>query len=317
MSIPPQPEVDATPIGTQTERVLHDFVRDAVLRLSEALTGSAPTFEDDVRFERGGDGTFRERKKRIWTLFPMLSDEWLRSLPDYERCAECLKSDAVIGPHLDRLVGTSTMASRLETIHILMSLIYAMLDDEGCLTFSCEKFQSEWQALANFFGADRIAYKTVAPLPYLIVPAFPLRLNDELVLDRLTDDEVTRCHQVGVIRPTSLRSRLIFTEIAVGIRRTKYLPKLFRQGDEPGESLEEGNEGSFGKRPLFRDDLTIDDVLSVLRLFKRTQIRAAGLAKWTDSPWLAGGTEYRVLGGRYGQRNSSNTRAIVSMRFFA
>ena len=158
MSTPPQTDVHAAPIATQTERVLHDFVRDAVLRLSEALTGSAPTFEDDVRFERGGDGTFRERKKRIWTLFPILSDEWLRSLPDYERCAECLKSDAVIGPHLDRLVGTSTMASRLETVHILMSLIYAMLDDEGCLTFSCEKFQSKWQELADFFGADLVKY---------------------------------------------------------------------------------------------------------------------------------------------------------------
>jgi hypothetical protein len=296
MSTPPQTDIPATPVGTQTERVLHDFVRDAVMRLSEGLTGSAPTFEDDIRFGRGADGHFRERKKRIWTLFPMLSDEWLRSLPDYERCAECLKSDVVVGPHLDRLVGTSATASRLEARNILMSLIYAMLDDEGCLTFSCEKFQSKWRELAGFFGADRIAYKTVAPLPHLIAPAFPLRLNDELVLDRLTDDEVTRCHQVGVIRPTSLRSELILAEIAVGIRRTKFLPKLLRQGDEPGESPEAGSEGSFGKRPLFRDDLTIDDVLSALRLFKRTQIRAAGLAKWTDSPWLAGGTEYRVLG---------------------
>jgi hypothetical protein len=296
MSTPPRTDVHATPIGTQTERVLHDFVRNAVMSLSEALTGSAPTFEDDIRFERGADGHFRERKKRIWTLCPTLSDEWLRSLPDYERCTECLKSGAIIGPHLDRLVGTSTTASRLEARNILMSLIYAMLDEEGCLTFSCEKFQSKWQELADFFGADRIAYKTVAPLPHLIAPAFPLRLNDELVLDRLSVDEVTRCHQVGVIRPTSLRFRLIYAEIAVGLRRTKFLPKLLRQGDEPGESPDAGDEGSFGRRPLFRDDLTIDDVLSALRLFKRTHIRAAGLAKWTDSPWLAGGIEYRVLG---------------------
>jgi hypothetical protein len=82
----------------------------------------------------------------------------------------------------------------------------------------------------------------------------------------------------------------------VGIRRTMFLPKLIRKGDEPHEPPEAGDEGNFGNRPLFRDDLVIDDVLSALRLFKHAQIRTAGLAVWTDSFWLKGGTSYRVLG---------------------
>src|SRR5262249_32874789 len=136
----------------------------------------------------------------------------------------------------------------------------------------------------------------IAPLPNLVVPAFPLRLNYELVLDSLTDDEVTRCYQVGVIRPDSPRFPFILGTVGVGIRRTVCLPKLIRQGDEPQEPLKTEEEGTFGNRPLFRDDLVIDDVLSALRLFKYTQIRSAGFATWTDSPWLKGGTGYRVLG---------------------
>src|SRR5260370_26130398 len=230
----------------QTERVLHDFVRNAVSRLSQALNDpvhqSAPTFEDDIQFERGDDGHFRERKKHIWTLWPTLSPEWLHSLPDYEQCVDCLRSDKVIGPHLDCLVGTSRGASRLQAENILTSLIYAMLDDEGSLTFTREKFHSKWQELRGFFGADRIASKSVAPLPYLVVPAFPLRLNDELVLDRLTDDEVTRCYQVGVIRPTSLRYPLIYGLIAVGMRRTAFLPKGIQRGDAPPVLLPKAEE---------------------------------------------------------------------------
>lgn len=53
---------------SQTERVLQDFVRVAVLHLSDALKDSAPEFEDDTRWERGTDGYFRERKKRIQRL---------------------------------------------------------------------------------------------------------------------------------------------------------------------------------------------------------------------------------------------------------
>lgn len=292
----PQTDANATPISTHTERVLHDFVLGAVSHLFEALKDSAPKFEDDTRWESGTDGHFRERKKRMWTLGPLLSDEWLHSLREYKTCIECLKSDVVIGPHLDQMVGTSMSSSRLEANNILMSLMYAMLDDEGRLAFTDERFHSEWREWVGFFGSDRITSKTVAPLPYLVAPAFPLRLNNALVLDRLTDDEVTRCYHVGVIRPDSLRFPLIYRDVAVGVRRTMLLPKLIGQGNEPQEPSETVDEGSFGNRPLFRDDLVIDDVLSALRLFKHTKIRSAGFASWTDSPRLNAATSYRVLG---------------------
>jgi hypothetical protein len=177
MTTQPQTDAHVAPISTQTERVLHDFVRDAVSHLSEALKDSAPEWEDDTRWERGTDGHFRERKKRMRTLWPMLSDEWLRSLPDYQTCVECLKSDVVVGPHLDRLVGTNMSASRLKANNILKSLMYAMLDDEGRLAFTDEQFDGKWREFLGLFGADRIASKMVSPLPHLVVPAFPLRLN--------------------------------------------------------------------------------------------------------------------------------------------
>ena len=47
----------------QTDRVLHDFVRDAITHLSEGLKGSAPLWEEDLLWERGEDGNFRERSR--------------------------------------------------------------------------------------------------------------------------------------------------------------------------------------------------------------------------------------------------------------
>jgi len=294
----------AAQIGAETEHVLRDFVRAAVSRLSEALKEQVPDWKVDSRWERGTDGHFREHTKRTRKLWPILNDEWLSSLPDYDTCVEHLKSDVVVGPHLDRLVGTNTTASRLEADDILWSAIYAMLNDEGAFAFTDERFDRKWQELIEFFGADRIAFKTVAPLPHLVVPDFPLRLSDELVLDRLTEGEVTRCYQVGVLRPQSQHFPLIYAEVAVGIRRTMFLPKLIRTGGEPLESPIAEDEGRFGSRPFSRDDLVVDDVLSALRLFKHTQIRTAGHASWSDSPWLNAGTSYRVLrhwpyGGKY------------------
>lgn len=73
-----------------------------------------------------------------------------------------------------------------------------MLDEEGRLAFSEEQFHSKLSEWGDLFREDRIPYKTVVWLPNLIVPAFPLRLNNEILLDRLTDDEVTCCAQAGV-----------------------------------------------------------------------------------------------------------------------
>ena len=179
-----------------------------------------------------------------------------------------------------------------------------MFNDEGALAFTDEQFDRQWRDLVEFFSAERVEFKLVAPLPYLNVPDFPLRLNNGLVLDRLTEDEVTRCCQVSVLRPQWPRFPLIQADVAVGIRRTIFSPKLIRTGDEPPEPPDIADEGHFGSRPLLQDDLVIDDVLSALRLFKQTQVRTAGYASWTDSPWLNAGTSYRVLrqwpyGGKY------------------
>jgi hypothetical protein len=73
------------------------------------------------------------------------------------------------------------------------------------------------------------------------------------------------------------------------------LPKIV--GDPPVELPDPvQEEGSFGKRPFFRDDLASDDVLTAFRLFRHTEIRSTGHASWSDTHWLSGGIEFRVLG---------------------
>jgi hypothetical protein len=291
-------------INTETEFAVRAFVRAATPRLNEALKGQEAEWEIDAQWERGSDGHFRVHSRQTRQLWPMLSDDWLRAQPEYNAVIERLKADAVVGPHLDRLVGTSSSATRVEADHILNSLIYGMQNAEGILVFMDESFDSKWLKVVEVLCAKQIPFKTIAPLPHLLLPIFPLCLNDEIALDRLTEQEVTRCCQVGVLRPQSQRYPLIGPEIAVGIRRTTSLPKLVRMGTEPHELPAEADEGSFGRRPLWRSDLIVDDVLSALRLFKRTQLRTSGFASWTDMQWLSGGTSYRVLsqwpyGGEY------------------
>lgn len=291
-------------ISVDTERCLRAFTRAAISRLAEALKDQEVEWNLECGWERGSDAHFRERTKRRRVLWRTLTDGLHRSIPEYAACMAQLKSDVVVGCHLDRLVGTSHGACRIDSEDILGAAIYGSLCVDESLTFSEEQFNRTWAKLAEFFRAERIALKMVAPIPYLVIQDFPLRLNNELELDRLTEDEVTRCAQVGVLRPNSPRFPLIAADVAVGVHRTMFFPKLIRTGDEPGETARTMDEGSFGRRSSLRADLAVDDVLSAMRLFKHTGVRTAGYAAWADAMWLSAGTSCQVLrqwpyGGKY------------------
>ncbi len=285
-------------INAETKRCVRDFVRAAILHLSQTPTKHMQNGDASSRWEQGPDGHFRERAQHSRRLTTVLDSEWLSSQSEYSACVARLKADPLVARHVDRLVGTDSSKFRIDTETILRSMIHASLDDEENITFSDDRFNREWAAFSEFLCAEQVAIKTVAPLPNLLVPVFPLRLNDELVLDRLAEDEVTRCCQVGVLRPPFPQFPLIEAATAVGIRRIKLVPKRI-EGNEESPCNEHPSplpEGSFGRRPAIRGDLVVGDVLSALRIFKHSRITTMGCASWTDSFWLSGGTTFRIEG---------------------
>lgn len=295
--MPTQPQIASPPLPIKNEVVgaLRNFVRAAIPQLSEELKAVENAWMDETRWARGIDGNFRENLKRVYSLWPALNGERLHKLTGYTECVRQLKDDVVFSSHLDCLVGTRMGSVRIEADSILTSLIYSMLDVKGQLSFTDEKFDSELTEWVDFFRTSQIDWKMVAPLPFLIAPVFPLQLNHDVVLDRLTEDEVGRCCQSGILRPHSPRFPIIDSNMAVGIRRTIGLPKTIHGDNNPYAGADAEGEGSFGKRPCWRDDLVVDDVLSALRLTMRTDIRTAGHASWTDTLWLNGSMSFRVL----------------------
>ena len=296
MPTPPATDSLEPSIATETVQSLRDFLHAAIPNIAAALREREKTWSDETQWERGADGHFRERKKRVFGLWLLSTDETLRTQPGYANCVELLNADPVIGPHLRCLVGTQNGSRRFEIDDILISMTSAMFDGGGRLIFTDKQFDSEWRIWAEFFCGREVVWKMVAPLPSLKVPSFPLRLNHDLVLDHLTDDEVSRCWHLGILRPESPRFPLIYGETAVGIRRTISLAKILRKENESHAGANDESEGNFGNRPILRDDLVVDDVLSGLRLCMSTDIRTAGHASWADSPLLGDSTTYRVLG---------------------
>lgn len=267
------------------EAALRTFMREIVPRLAERLSNCPVEWDEQSHWEEGPDGHFRERVTRTRSLFRLIVEEWIQSQPDYGGVIAKLRADPLIAPNIDTMVGTAFQLSRFDAHQFVQSMLYAMLETSEEIQFSSEKFNRKWKDFVELFEAKVLPYKSVAPLPNLDLP-FPVRLNDELTLDRLSNDEVTRCYQVGVLRSVFSRFPIIEPAQAVGIRRISTVPKVVDSGGLTAKNIDGEDEGAFGRRPLLRADLVVADVLSALRLFKHSQIRSSGYASWTDN-WLA------------------------------
>jgi hypothetical protein len=290
-----QPAGNNSRIQNETQDAIRDFLRATASRLDDAVRGKPVEWHSSREWVRGSDGHFRERVNRTRDFFPTLSDEWLRAQPGFDALLTCMNSDPVLGAHLGGTVGTSVSGTGIGICTILRAALYAMVDEDGSILFADETFDRKWGTLDDEFSASELVRKMVAPLPSFSVPDFPVRLNQEIVLDRLTADEVTKCNEVGVLRPHSAQFPLIEARDAVGIRWERLLPKAIRKGGEGLTLPSATEEGKFGCRPVLRDDLVVNDVLAAMRLFKQTDVQSSGHLSWTNSYWFASGTCYRVI----------------------
>lgn len=269
--------------------IVRSFMRDAVAQAAAILASQPAEWDVRSEWERGSDGNFREQTRRIRSLSRVIFGGWPESQSEFAVVCDAIKNDGLIGPHVDKMVGTKFGGWRVESASLLRSLLYGMLNDTGELEFTDERFNLTWAEIRQGFEATAFLHTTVAPLPHLNVP-FPTQLNAEIALDRLQPREVTQCCFVGLLRPISQSFPVILADSAVCVRRILSIPKAI------GEMVPDDgtNEGSFGHRPPLRMDLVTTDVLSALRLFKNSQIKTTGYAGWIDAPMGVGGISYSV-----------------------
>jgi hypothetical protein len=273
--------------------LMRRFIDSAVRRTADKLAGQPVSYTTTTRWQQDADGHFRLRQSRRRFIWLALLPTDLGALPDYGRIVAALHGDAVIAPHMNRAAASVLRSVRIEPALVMTFLISRMLDDEGGFAFSDDRFDEAWTELIAFLQKRQFEITLVAPIPHLTLPQYPVRLNKELVLDRLTSEEVTRCHQVGVLAPRQDVPPIISSDDAVGLRRTVLVER------EPPPAAG-APRARFGSQPVLAGDQAVADVLLALQLFKPAPLRATGHVTWTNALWLSDGTTFGVFPPRPG-----------------
>ena len=285
--------------GQEVRETLRKALRDCVMEacaITRERSAGQPAYMDERKiWERRDDGSFQARRVVVpdTAVLFMKYGPRFEELASYRRAMDAAQADPVVGPQLDALIGGMNLgAIRIDGDRVVRSLAGAMVGGAGEVEFNEALFDAKWREIERDLDAQEFVRLTVAPLPDLVAP-FPVKLSERVELDRLTDEEVAICADLGFLGDMFPGMEWVQAREAVGLRCFGTVQKTVNES--PG--VQGFGEGRFGDRPAWAQHLLVGDVLSALRLVKEGRIRSAGQVSILKG-WLLGGM--RSFGPRGG-----------------
>lgn len=237
--------------------------------------------------------------------------EKLHALPEHIAFAEALKSDPVIAPQLDTLVGTMGGARRVSLDEATDRLIWMMVERCGSLEFRPAVFGELFEQFWANFTRDAFDFVFIAPLPLFKMDSFPIELGSDVTIDRLTDAEIKRCLQVNLFHFMPFGA-IAHVDAEFAIRVGCHLEKRVGEIGPSGTSNQ-----WFDLWRRAQDQ--ISDVLYVLHLFKHGRLSHAGIVLFSEQWPVNGGTSgvaSRQAFAPGADRFQLNTSEVAGFRTF-
>ncbi len=267
---------------------IKEFIREAVNGLAEKIEPEAVPSVEEEDWVRGEQGHFLLISVAKPHPFPAIYRHWpqMQMLPTYQAAHDSILADPILAPQMGQLLGPAGLGGRrVESDHVLLSLLHAMFRDDGTIVFEEEKYEARWREIEEVLYSEKVIQVSVAPLPGFTAPILPIELDEGLTIDKLTDEEIKRCIQTGLLTPFPPGIPIIDPEGGIGIRWITQHEKIAFSKVQATRPV---SSGSFGHRPALRAPMLVDDVIIVLRLLKASGLCCPGVVTFRKG-WMVAG----------------------------
>jgi hypothetical protein len=174
---------------------LQVWVQEAVTMLA-ADTDAAYEGIDTPEWKCDADGIFRNIARPMdgWDFHKLRQLQQLTSWPQVEKA---FHENDRLSRQIDDVVGTILGGIRLEPYNFAVRLIPRPSE----LDRASEIFEQRYAELEAYLITDEIEFKTIWPIPGLIVANLPIELESGIVLDAMSDRELTMALRTEMLRP--------------------------------------------------------------------------------------------------------------------
>jgi hypothetical protein len=150
---------------------------------------------DLPRWNRDTDGVFRNIARPIdgWDFRYLRRLQQLASWPAVEKV---FQEDSRLGRQIDTLVGTIQGGSRVEAFGLAIHII----PRPGELDRAGEIIEQRYAEFEAYLVADELEFKTIWPIPGLIIENMPIELKPDITLDAMSDSELITALRTETVR---------------------------------------------------------------------------------------------------------------------
>jgi hypothetical protein len=253
------------PRNKRLMEAFHDYAVAAVDFLKGISPPELPVAFPEERWARSADLVWIRQQgvRPAWFIGLSRHEAELRRLPEYSKVVKLLGADRVIGPQIDKLVGTSTSAMAIQKERLVDGVVSSSIREDQLL-FDEERFSRAYLKSEGELYAKTIESVVVSPLAGL--SASPKIRFGDVELDEVTDDEAEALLSAGLLQTFQGTLPVAHTSTKYVLRLRYQLPKRIGP-HEPGA---EAFVGIPEATKLFQE------ILAVLRLFKGDRIALPG-----------------------------------------
>lgn len=248
--------------------------------------------------EDGGISQFYVTEVEWWRLV-LKNEQSIKQTDVYQRAIQAMGEDKRVARHLNALVGTGEMKTRVEADSCLQSLFSQLLHEQQGLSFQEAIFDKIYKRIEDYFYRGAVEYRCLATLNNFQMEIEGIELNPKFFIIKIPKEErekmLSRSSQFGLF---SAHHVMPFNEYAFELY-TK-ASKVIGDGSSDPE---------VGNMPSQLASKQFDEACSALRLFKKGAINYNYIEMKTTS-WQPHGGSYTV--GSAVSRPSIGTRYILS-----
>lgn len=264
-------------------------LRDAIARWAKVALAdyrnTGPTLPlEGQRWVPIGDRQFRRQTERTYWYGTQPGQEArLRATPEFREAHTALRRDAVIGPQLDKLIGSLMSARRFEAEQVLDTL--AQPTASG-LEWDDAEFDARYAAFEHAMYADTLPHQLLAPIIGVTGEIESVDLGRGVSMSRMSDDEIDLAFRHGVLRPHWPHMPIaVAPEYAIKVEYEvkKVVTTGNREREPDWTAIDHANSVAA------RQHEDVERVVNALRLLETAPLQLAGTIRWSRAWVVAGG----------------------------
>jgi PIN like domain/Apea-like HEPN len=258
-------------------------MQEAVATLTEDGDGAYEGL-DAPEWNCNAGGVFRNIARPVdgWDFRKRRQLQELASWPPVE---QAFRGDTRLSRQIGTLVGTILGGIRMEPYNFAMHV----LPRPSELDCANEIFEQRYAELDAYLAANDIGFKTIWPVPGVIVANMPIVLEPDIVLDAMSDRELVVALRTEIVRPV-FGNQLVFQAEPASRTCVRYRYRLSKLIGSRGEDA----SAQFGVLEQRLQDVraTIEEALA---LVLPEPIMTAGRFGTADEQWSpsAGGVQFQ------------------------